>query len=544
MSQPRSAPPELPGFTLVRGIGGGGFADVFLYNQQRPFRPVAVKVLRAEHLSDESLHQFAVEADVMAQVSHHPSIVTIHTSGVAPDGRPYIVMEHYPNPHFGQRALGGNLAVAEVLRVGVQVASAVETAHRAGILHRDIKPANILTSEYGRPGLTDFGISAVRSGDAVGAAAGVTLAFTSPEVLLDEHAGGTELADVYSLCATIYSMLAGHSPSWIPGGDNNDATVLQRVVAGSITPMAREIPPTLSHLLHNGLAPDPSRRPPSALALARALQSIEQELSLPPTPLEIRDDLAEAAAPHRGGAHDEDGTRRAPKVVRPEGPPPVVPAAGGPTTPGWQPEVPGRVPAVATMPPGPRPRPQDRVPEPGDDGSRDADTVLRTPARAATPVTAPAAPRARRSGRPVALVAVAAVVVIGLAAAGIWAWSRRSTAPAAAPSTTVAPGPEPTLMVPTEIGAPTGVQAELDGRGRLTVTFTPPEHEGPMRFRITRTDRGRWPEGKAFVDHDASPAVIEGLPAGEQVCLSVSAIATEGSVSSERSPAVCARAGR
>src|SRR5690606_22381441 len=184
----------------------------------QPHREVAVKVLRAEHLSASSLRQFAIEADVMAQVSHHPSIVTIHTAGVAPDGRPYIVMEHYPKPHFGIRSRHGDLPVDEVLRVGVQVASAVETAHRAGILHRDIKPANILTSGYDRPGLTDFGISAGGSRPGSPSAGPpytptrLTLAYSSPEVFLEDEDGDTELSDVYSLCATIYSLLAGHSP--------------------------------------------------------------------------------------------------------------------------------------------------------------------------------------------------------------------------------------------------------------------------------------------------------------------------------------------
>jgi serine/threonine protein kinase len=135
---PRSAPPELPGFTPDRWIGGGGFADVFLYTQLRPSRSVAVKILRREHLSAQALANFDAEADIMAEVSTHPYIVTIFASGVSPDGRPYIVMEHYPQPNFGERARGGALDLTEVLRTGIQVASAVETAHRAGIVHRDI----------------------------------------------------------------------------------------------------------------------------------------------------------------------------------------------------------------------------------------------------------------------------------------------------------------------------------------------------------------------------------------------------------------------
>ena len=171
MSATKGPPPDIAGFTFAESIGRGGFADVFLYTQHSTGRAVAVKVLQAEHLSERSLRHFETEANVMAGVSAHPYIVTIHDAGVALDGRPYLVMEHYPQPHWGRRAAGGRLPLAEVLKATVQVASAVETAHQADIIHRDIKPANILTSAFGDPGLTDFGIAAVQSDGEMAAAA-------------------------------------------------------------------------------------------------------------------------------------------------------------------------------------------------------------------------------------------------------------------------------------------------------------------------------------------------------------------------------------
>ncbi len=95
----------------------------------------------------------------MAALGDHPYIVQVFRAGTSDDGRPYLVMKYYPPPNLAMRARAERFSVEEVLRTGIQLASAVETAHRAHITHRDIKPANVLISAYGAPGLTDFGIA-------------------------------------------------------------------------------------------------------------------------------------------------------------------------------------------------------------------------------------------------------------------------------------------------------------------------------------------------------------------------------------------------
>lgn len=324
MSEPRSAPPHLDGLTFERGIGGGGFADVFLYQRHRPARKVAVKVLRREHLSETMLRQFEAEADVMAQVSAHPYIVTIFGMGVAPDGRPFIEMEHYPNPHYGLRARDGGLSVEEVLRVGIQVSGAVETAHRAGILHRDIKPANILTSAYGRPGLADFGIASVGREGTGTTAAGLSVAFAPPEAIRDESSG-SPAGDVYSLAVTLATMLSGSCPFLRPGVENPLPEVVHRVLRGEAQPITRaDVPDSLRHLLAQGRALDPSHRPPSAVAFGQALQDIERELQLSSTALDVETMLIGHEPVPASGAiaagPDLDGTRDAAiQVVSPDG---------------------------------------------------------------------------------------------------------------------------------------------------------------------------------------------------------------------------------
>ena len=222
-----SQPPVIPGFDYVRLLGTGGFADVFLYRQQMPRRRVAVKALLAASLDDEARARFRTEADIMASLSHHPSIVTVYQADVAADGRPYLVMEYCSRPGLAQRYRAERMGVAEVLRIGVRLSSAVETAHRAGILHRDIKPANVLVTDFGWPALTDFGIAAT-AGLASGAMVGMSIPWSPPEMLTDDPTGDVR-SDVYSLAATVYSLLARRSPFEVLDASNSAADLIARI---------------------------------------------------------------------------------------------------------------------------------------------------------------------------------------------------------------------------------------------------------------------------------------------------------------------------
>ena len=247
---------------------------MFLYEQQMPNRKVAVKVLVSDALSgDVQRRQFTAEANLMAKVSSHPFIVSIIHADVAPDGRPYIIMEYYPGDNYLRRARREQFGVAEVLRVGVQVGSALETAHRAGILHRDLKPANILTSEYGRPGLADFGIASAQ-GPQADETEGVSIPWSPPEAFGAADLGVT--ADVYSLAAMLYHLLAARSPYEVPGGDNSALGLMSRIERGQLPPIGRpDVPPSLQRLLAQALAKDAAHRPSSVVAFLRQLQGVE-----------------------------------------------------------------------------------------------------------------------------------------------------------------------------------------------------------------------------------------------------------------------------
>lgn len=301
-----SAPPTLAGFTPVRLVGSGGYADVFLYEQAMPHRQVAIKVLIADALAgDVQRRQFTAEANLMARVSTHPYIVSIFHADVAPDGRPYIVMEYYPGENFLSRARHERLGVAEVLRVGIQVGSALETAHRAGILHRDIKPANILTSEFRRPGLADFGIASAQGPD-TDDSSGVSIPWSPPEAFGDAELGVQ--ADVYSLAATIYHLLAGRSPFEVPGGDNSVLGFMSRIERNPLPALGRpDVPSSFERVLAQAMAKSPSHRPASVVDFLRQLQGVEAEMKLAVTPLELADDGV--AVRTRSAGDDDDATR-------------------------------------------------------------------------------------------------------------------------------------------------------------------------------------------------------------------------------------------
>jgi len=308
-----STPPILPGLAYIRPLGSGGFADVFLYGQDMPRRDVAVKVLPSDVRDADLLRMFNAEADVLAHLSAHPSIVTVYQAGISADGRPYIVMEYCPGS-LAQRYRVERIPVAEVLTIGVRMAGALESAHHAGLIHRDVKPSNILTTTFGAPVLADFGISSSLVRQGADEMLAMSVPWSAPEVVAEQTAG-TVASEVWSLGATVYSLLAGQSPfERREKGQNSREQLMRRIARASYTHISRnDVPPSIEEVLATSMARNPADRYESARAFGEALQAAQVEMGLPATPLEVP---AAEWAPAARAVDFADGTLRGPARSR------------------------------------------------------------------------------------------------------------------------------------------------------------------------------------------------------------------------------------
>jgi hypothetical protein len=226
-------------------------------------RLVAVKVDDRQLDSERERRRFLREARAAGRMSGHAGIVTVHDAGILPDDRPYLVMELCPGGSLNTWVKReGKPGQAGVIEVGTRIADALAAAHAIGVIHRDIKPANILIDAYGHAGLADFGLAAIPEPDAPPAEAmeALTPAYAPPEVLAGEPA--TAAGDVYALAATLYALLAGHSPRWPGPGAPTPAQVAER--RGMPIDSIADVPPELMDALLAGLADDPAARPSAA----------------------------------------------------------------------------------------------------------------------------------------------------------------------------------------------------------------------------------------------------------------------------------------
>jgi eukaryotic-like serine/threonine-protein kinase len=258
-------------YRVERILGEGGMATVYLAEDLKHHRKVAVKVMRPELAATLGADRFLREVEIAAQLNH-PHVLPMYDSGTS-DGVLYYVMPYIEGESLQARLRReGQLPVEEAVRLAREVAEALAHAHGRGIIHRDIKPANILLSG-GHALVADFGIA--RAVGAQGEALTRTgLAVGTPQYMSPEQAtGGHEVdgrADVYAVGAVLYEMLAGEPPFTGP--------TPHAVLARSLTEAPRtlsatrqNLPPRLDALVAQTLAKSAADRPASASAFAEAL---------------------------------------------------------------------------------------------------------------------------------------------------------------------------------------------------------------------------------------------------------------------------------
>ncbi|GMA27818.1 serine/threonine-protein kinase [Arenivirga flava] len=522
MRRAPSTPPDIPGFEFVRLLGSGGFADVFLYEQQLPRRQVAVKVLLTEELTEANRAAFVAEANLMAQLSAHPYIVSIYHADVAPDGRPYLIMEYCSGPNLGEQYKQRPFAVVDALRVAIRVSSAVATAHQAGILHRDIKPANVLTNSFGWPALTDFGIASqleelpvhtttAGAGDleATGTGGNQSVGMSipwSPAEMFEDDPRPDVRSDVFSLAATVHTLLAGRTPFELRGRSNGTLDLVGRIERGQITPFERtDLPRSLVAVLQKAMSVDPAQRFDSAVDFARALQRIELELGYAPTAIDVPNLFV--PEPERGPAGGDDETRVRSVATVEAQPQPAAPPA--PPSPAEQPTTVRGVQQVA------QPAPVDES------------TIIRSAAsdqrRGAEEPERVVQPQRSRRGLIASIVAGAAVLVIGGAvAAGVVLTGGQ---PNPEPSSSAPVDPEEQSAVGPLTPTPELVaSAFAAGDPSASFEVANPEFEDGDRFRWQRVDVPESIAGGArLIDGstEAASFTVEGTEGASSVCVKV-----------------------
>jgi len=259
-------------YRLERPLGEGGMATVYLAQDLRHNRQVALKVLKPELAEALGAQRFLKEIEVTANLQH-PHILPLYDSGSA-GGALFYVMPLMRGESLRERlARDGRLSVSETVEVVRQVASALDFAHRQGVLHRDIKPENILIQD-GEALLADFGIALALRGSAESRMTGTGLSIGTVQYMSPEQAAGerdlTSSSDIYSLGAVAYEMLAGEPPI----ADSSARAMLAKLMTEAPTPIrARrdEVPAFVDETILRALEKDPDRRFSSARDFSDAL---------------------------------------------------------------------------------------------------------------------------------------------------------------------------------------------------------------------------------------------------------------------------------
>ena len=270
-------------YEVVSRIGAGGMGEVFRARDTRLERTVAIKVLPAEYARNAQLKiRFEREAKAISQISH-PHICALHDVGSA-EGVEYLVLEFLEGETLAERIARGPLPIADVLRFGSQIASALACAHRAGIVHRDLKPGNVMITKTGAK-LLDFGLA--RSSTAFPSSTPTdetqhkpltqegtilgTFQYMSPEQLAGEEVDAR--SDIFALGAVLYEMLTGARAF----EGKSRTSIIAAVLAGpsrTASSLRPTTPPALDHVIVKCLARERDERWESAADVASQLEWI------------------------------------------------------------------------------------------------------------------------------------------------------------------------------------------------------------------------------------------------------------------------------
>jgi len=284
---------KLGPYEIEAPLGAGGMGEVYKARDTRLERTVAIKIL-PDHVADRAdlRERFEREARAIASLNH-PHICTIYDVGHQ-NGTDYLVMEYVEGETLAQRLLKGSLAVAQVLQFAIQIADALDKAHRKGITHRDLKPGNIILTKGGAK-LLDFGLAKLKRQAALSDAtvsalptlkdsitgAGCivgTLQYMAPEQLEGKEVDAR--TDIFALGAVVYEMATGTKAF----EGKSQASLIAKILETDPPPMSSRqplTPPAMDRVVKSCLAKDPDERWQNAADLARELRWIAEATAQP-----------------------------------------------------------------------------------------------------------------------------------------------------------------------------------------------------------------------------------------------------------------------
>jgi serine/threonine protein kinase/TolB-like protein/Tfp pilus assembly protein PilF len=311
---------QLAHYKIISMLGAGGMGEVYLAEDVRLRRKVAIKMLAPELTRDErGLRRFEHEAHA-ASALNHPNILTIHEFGQSDDGVHFIASEFIEGETLSERLLNGKLEVATAVDIAIQIANALTAAHASGIVHRDIKPDNVIVRTDGIVKVLDFGIAKLnerrveetirRTASAVAASTSEpgmvigTAKYMSPEQARGIVVDGR--SDIFSLGAVIYELVTGRAA--FEGDTASD--IIAEILKVDPPPAAEivpEVPAELERMINKALRKDRDSRYQTIRDLLIDLQDFKKQM-------EFQAQLERSA---RSGGRSSGGARKALRTLQP-----------------------------------------------------------------------------------------------------------------------------------------------------------------------------------------------------------------------------------
>ena len=279
----RSLPPgtRLGRYSILEPLGSGGMGVVYRAHDEKLEREVAIKTLApGVFAGDQAREHFRREALALAKLNH-PNIAAVYDVGQQ-DGLDYIVMECVPGQSLAAKLSGGALTVRESTTIVLQVAEALEEAHRQGVIHRDLKPANVLITPRGNAKVLDFGLAKLfAASDATQSMAETQGILGTPLYMSPEQASGKSVdarTDLWSLGVLYYQCLTGQ----VPFNADSNLAVLRAITESplrSVRELRPDIPSQAASIVDRALQKSPAERYQTAAAIAADASSLLAQLS-------------------------------------------------------------------------------------------------------------------------------------------------------------------------------------------------------------------------------------------------------------------------